>query len=366
MPTTYSTNLRLALMATGENSGTWGTITNTNLGTLLEQAISGVATVSMSDTNKTLTALDGSIDESRNMVITLTGTLSATRNVIIPSVDKMYLIRNSTSGGQSVLVKTASGSGATVPNACTVALYCDGTNVFQASPAYNATTSSVIVPGDLLVTGTISGTLAVSSVPTSTILEYGGTSAPTGYLMCDGAAVSRSTYAALFAVIGTTYGAGNGSTTFNVPDRRDRVGIGAGSTYARGQTGGAATGTTSLDGLHSHTGVTGSTVLTTLQIPSHTHSGNTNTDGAHSHTTSSGAPNFVTEGTGTTANVSAGGGGYVLNTITSSGSHSHSFTTNSAGGGQGHTHTIGTDGSDHSHTYSTLQPYLASNYIIKT
>jgi microcystin-dependent protein len=67
-----------------------------------------------------------------------------------------------------------------------------------------------------------------ASAPTGGIIMFGGSSAPSGYLLCDGAAVSRSTYAALFAVIGTTFGIGNGSTTFNVPDLRGRVAVGMG------------------------------------------------------------------------------------------------------------------------------------------
>lgn len=74
--------------------------------------------------------------------------------------------------------------------------------------------------------------------PAGIILPYAGSTAPEGYLMCDGSAVSRSTYAALFAVIGTTYGAGDGSTTFNIPDLTGRVVIGVSGTHALGTTGG--------------------------------------------------------------------------------------------------------------------------------
>lgn len=71
--------------------------------------------------------------------------------------------------------------------------------------------------------------LAAAVVPTGTVITHAGSSAPTGFLECDGAAVSRSTYAALFAVIATTYGVGNGSTTFNLPDARGLVAVGAGA-----------------------------------------------------------------------------------------------------------------------------------------
>lgn len=79
-----------------------------------------------------------------------------------------------------------------------------------------------------------SGTVALTSlVPPGTMIAYAGSSAPTGYLLCDGFAYSRSTYAALFAVIGTTYGSGDGSTTFNVPDCTGRVVAGKEATATR-------------------------------------------------------------------------------------------------------------------------------------
>lgn len=93
-----------------------------------------------------------------------------------------------------------------------------------------------------------------------TIKSWAGASVPAGWLNCDGAAISRSTYAALFATVGTAYGVGDGSTTFNVPDRRGRVIVGAGtgsglSARSRGQSGGAETHplTGSENGAHSHT-----------------------------------------------------------------------------------------------------------------
>lgn len=96
--------------------------------------------------------------------------------------------------------------------------------------------------------------LAAVVVPTGGLLPYGGASAPAGWLLCDGSAISRATYAALFAVLGTAYGAGNGTTTFNLPDLRGRVPVGvdggAGhitANNARGNTGG------NDDGTHQHT-----------------------------------------------------------------------------------------------------------------
>ncbi len=95
----------------------------------------------------------------------------------------------------------------------------------------------------------------VASVPTGAIMAYGAASAPTGWLLCDGSAVSRTTYSGLFGVIGTTYGSGNGTTTFNVPTTANNIPIGAGSIAALGASAGSATHTISSSELptHNHT-----------------------------------------------------------------------------------------------------------------
>ena len=93
------------------------------------------------------------------------------------------------------------------------------------------------------------------SNPAGIILPFAGTVAPPGCLFCDGSAVSRSTYATLFAVIGTTYGAGDGETTFNIPDLSGRVVIGVSNTHALGTTGGSETVTLTSDQLPTHTHV---------------------------------------------------------------------------------------------------------------
>lgn len=365
MPSTYSPALRLELIGNSEQAANWGNTTNTNLGTLLEQAITGVSTITMSDANYTLVSGNGVSDEARNAVLVMAGTLSATRNVIVPTSNKFYAVRNATTGGQSILVKTSGGTGVTLANGFTQLMYCDGTNVVLASIPINSSNGNVAISGNTTMGGdlAVTGTITVGGgniIPPGVIWEYGGAAAPTGWLVCDGSPVSRSTYAALFAVIGTSYGAGDGSTTFNLPDRRDRFGVGAGSTYARGATGGAASATTSTSGAHDHTGATGSTTLTESQIPAHTHTGTTSTDGNHTHTV------------GNTGVLGGGGQLYFQgnrdwsNTTTSTaGAHNHSFTTNSTGGGSGHNHTISSDGT-HTHTVATLPPYVASNYIIKT
>lgn len=133
MASTYSDRLRIELIATGEQSGIWGDTTNTNLGTLIEEAIAGVATITMTDANYTLSEANGATDESRQAVLVLTGTLSAGRNVIAPAEEKVYIVKNSTSGGYATTIKTSAGSGYAVANGKTVLVYCDGTDFHLAA-----------------------------------------------------------------------------------------------------------------------------------------------------------------------------------------------------------------------------------------
>jgi hypothetical protein len=131
MPSTYSPTLRLELIGSGEQDGTWGLTTNTNLGTLIEQAITGLVTITMADANYTLTAFNGLPDESRNAVLVLAGSNTATRQLIAPAVEKTYIIRNTTGAG--VTVKTSAGTGVTIPTGSTQTVYCDGTEFYLAS-----------------------------------------------------------------------------------------------------------------------------------------------------------------------------------------------------------------------------------------
>ena len=158
-----------------------------------------------------------------------------------------------------------------------------------------------------------------SATPIGVINSFAGSSAPLGWLMCDGSAVSRTEYSALFSVIGTSFGAGNGSTTFNVPNLLDRVPVGSGSAYARGNQGGAS-----------------SVTLGAQHIPGHDH-GNS---GSHTHSYArAGGTTTVQSGTGAT--VASSGGG-----TTGSSTHTHSW----FGGGQAH---------------ENMPPYLAMPYIIR-
>lgn len=166
MPTTYSPNLRIELIGDGEQANVWGTTTNRNLGTLIEDAIAGLATVTMTDVDYTLTVVDGQVDQSRQMILLIQGTNTQVRNVICPSVSKVYVVRNATTGGYGVTVKTSSGTGTTIPNGKTCFVYCDGVDVSVVDSAligttlYNATIDSLSAPLSVANGGTGATTLS--------------------------------------------------------------------------------------------------------------------------------------------------------------------------------------------------------------
>lgn len=154
MPSTYSPSLRLELIGSGEQSGTWGLATNSNLGTLVEQAITGVQTITLVDAvpDYSLTNFSGVSNEARNAVLTIQGLLTSAHIVTIPSANKLYTIYNATTatagGGFPITIKTAVVGGAvfSVPNGTKKLIYCDGTNVYSVNPNITGNTASSIVP----------------------------------------------------------------------------------------------------------------------------------------------------------------------------------------------------------------------------
>jgi microcystin-dependent protein len=304
MASTYSTSLKLELIGSGDQSGTWGTTTNNNLGTLLEQAITGVQSITMVNADYVLTNYNGTADEARNAVLVVSGTNSAIRKVVAPLVEKLYVISNQTTGGYAITIGASTGVAVTIPNGITAQVYCDGTSFyssqtgsagdFTVNGSFFATgnesvTGNMTVGGTLAVTGTstFTGSASFSGTPTAptatagtnttqlattafvqttvtaalnpsgTVIMWPVSGAPSGYLPCDGSAVSRTTYSALYAVIGNTFGSGDGSTTFNVPNFTNRMPYGA----TIGSTGGSANAVvvshthTITDAGHSHGGI---------------------------------------------------------------------------------------------------------------
>ena len=132
MSSTYS-NLKLQLMATGENLATWGNVTNINLGTALEEAVVGSADVTFASSNVTLTLTNvNTTQTARNLRLNLIGTTGgSTRNLVVPNIEKVYIINNTCA--DSVVVKTTAGTGITVPTGKTMWVYNDGTNVVDST-----------------------------------------------------------------------------------------------------------------------------------------------------------------------------------------------------------------------------------------
>jgi len=170
----------------------------------------------------------------------------------------------------------------------------------------------------------------IEGIPTGTIVPWSDSSVPTGFLECNGALVSRSTYSALFAIIGTTYGAGDGATTFKLPDLQDNVPLGKSGTKALASTGGANTVQTTGN----VAGSTANATLTTAQLASHSHPVPV---GGFSPGGPSGAESNPSKSTGGSGSAGSGTG------------HSHNMSANFVGD-----------------STSVVQPYIALIYIIKT
>ena len=163
MASTFSTSLKLELIGNGDQSGTWGTTTNTNLGTLIEPAITGVQAITMTHADYTLSNLNGISDEARNAVLVVGGTNSAIRNVIAPAVNKTYIVANNTIGGFAIIIKTSASTGVSIANGATQTVYCNGTEFYIASfPSTGGT-----ITGNLAISGTLDVT-GIPTIPTAT------------------------------------------------------------------------------------------------------------------------------------------------------------------------------------------------------
>ena len=170
----------------------------------------------------------------------------------------------------------------------------------------------------------------IEGIPTATIVPWSAASVPTGFLECNGALVSRTTYSALFAIVGTTYGAGDGSSTFALPDLQDNVAVGKSGTKALASTGGANT----VASTGNVGGSTANATLSTAQLASHSHPGGGN-QGPQGRSEPDGSPRFFSpSGTGST------------------------------GSGTGHQHNMSATFSGDA--TSVVQPFLTVIYIIKT
>ncbi len=401
MGSTFTDNGGIEKIGLGEQAGAWGTTTNNNFD-IIDRLINGVVTLTLSSGGTSnLSTSDGSLSDGMHKVIVLAGSPDSGHVITIDpdSAEKLYLIKNGTgqavifnqgtggtvgnsravsvaSGKSAIIFANGGGSGATVTefrpgtdddavitasladSAVTTAKIADDaiTNAKIADDAVNADSvaDNSIGAAAINISGNgTSGQAVVSDgdgsfsytsniVPSGALMPYAGTSAPTGFLLCDGSAVSRSTYATLFSAISTTYGAGDGSSTFNLPDLRGRVVAGqddmGGSSANRltDQTGGL-NGDTLGDtgGSETHT-------LTTAQLASHTHTFS-DTD---THTVSF-PRTLIVGAANNSVNVDGSGQRHDGGTLTVS----ISGTTSSTGSGSAH---------------NNVQPTIILNYIIKT
>lgn len=154
MASTFSDNLKLELIGDGDQTGTWGVTTNNNLGTALEEAIVGSGSVVFTnDANLTLPLTTSNTTQlARNFYLNVTSSvsLSTQRDLVVPTIRKTYVVRNGTTGGQSIRVKTAAGTGVVIPNGIKTLLYVDGTNVTEQAdfiPPNGSVTTAKLADG---------------------------------------------------------------------------------------------------------------------------------------------------------------------------------------------------------------------------
>lgn len=338
MPSTFSQSLRIELIGAGEQSGTWNITTNNNLGSLIEQAISGNTPLDVTLGNITLTALNGVVDQSRSAVLSVSGTPGTTRVLTIPNVTKLYTVRNASDS--TVQIKTASGVAYSVPAAAQANIFCDGNNVI---------TGRTITDGAqaLLSSQTPFNNAALTGVPTAPTAAFGTNTtqiATTAFVQAALPAGVIVMWSGSIASIPAGWALCNGAG--GTPDLRDRFIVGAGSSYAVGNTGGANTVTLSTANIPSHTHSISGSGTTSGQSNDHTHGGSGTTSAVnldHNHTGSGTTSGFSNDHThsGTTASENQ--------------NHTHVISGNT--GGQSANHTHGYSGStsgvgDHAHSYT--------------
>jgi microcystin-dependent protein len=364
MASTYTDRLGLEKQTDGENPNSWGAILNTNVIDLIDDAIAGYEIISVSSTGITLTDNQGATDQSRNAALEFTGTLTANVTITVPSEEKTYFIRENTSGSFAVQMKTTGGAALTLSQGINTFVACNGTSIYRvdtptsvASFTANTLTATTLTAtsittsvldvtqiqgGGATFTGNVSATqyyggganlTGIVAVPSGAVFPFAGAAAPSGFFLCYGQAVSRTTYSALFAAIGTIYGAGNGSTTFTLPDIRGRAvagqdDMGGASANRLTGTSGSVNGDTlgGTGGAETHT-------LTTAELAAHTH----------------GAGSYRIQ-TGGDAAQSSANGAVFRNEINGPGT-AVSGSSSSAGSGSAH---------------NNVQPTIILNYIIKT
>ena len=246
--------------------------------------------------------------------------------------------------GDTILVSQHNPPLQDIAQALTDSLDRGGTGGMRANLQMGGNKVTGLAPGTAPDDAATVSQIGASLFPPGFVADYAGATPPAGWLLCGGQAVSRTTYAALFAAIGTAYGAGDGNTTFNLPDCRGRVS--AGVDFSVGTNGNRLTSAT-MNPNGTTLGATGgaqTVTLTQAQMPSHTHTGSTDSAGSHSHTAMTGNSTLVNGGTSQAVVLDS------IGSTSANGAHTHAITMNSTGGGEAH---------------SNVQPTILFNRIIK-
>ena len=184
MPSSYSTDLKLELMVTGENANTWGDKTNSNWN-LIQQAVAGYQSIALTSTTTTLAMTNATISNARNMVLEFTGTLTGNSTVQLPAgIEKMYFVKDSTThSGYTLTFKVASGTGFNLTSGKIYGAYSDGTNMSSIDLSnlggtmtidqvltYGSTTAQSLTVGSLTATNAISSNTLITTTATATTL----------------------------------------------------------------------------------------------------------------------------------------------------------------------------------------------------
>ena len=253
MASTWSTNLKVQLMTTGENLSTWGTVTNTNLGTALEEAICGTVDVAFSsgDVTLTLSNSNGS-QQARNMRLNLTGTSGGARVLNVPALEKMFVVNNGLA--DACTVKVSGQTGVSVPAGKTMLLFNNGTDIVDAITHL----SSLTLATDLAVADGGTGASSASAARTNLGVAIG-----TDVQAWD----ANLDQIAALAVTDGNFVVGNGSAWVAESGATARTSLGLGSIATQDSsavaiTGGTITGTT-VNGLTLGTNGTGARTVST-------------------------------------------------------------------------------------------------------
>ena len=338
MASTYSPSLRIELIGAGEQAGTWNTTTNSNLGTLIEDAIAGYVSVSVTSANQAFTALDGAPDQARNAVIALTTTTSAAFAVYAPPQEKTYVIYNTTAYTATVYNSTvlgnttAAGTGVAVAAGGKVAMFSDGTN-FRTTDAVSFSGVLPVVNGGTGVTSsTGTGSVALNTAP-----AFAGV--PTAPTAAFGTSTTQlATTAFVQAALQALHPVGSIYTATVSTNPNTLFGFGTWSAFGAGR---VMVGFDSGNALFDTAEETGGNA--NAITVSHSHTASSSTIGDHVH--------GINGATGVQGQIGAGFGYGASNDNTS-------VRITSTEGGGSHSHSITVDTAGSSGTNANYQPYI--------